>query len=45
MRSAVKANNAVLALATDGDGDRIGAMDADGRFINPHQIMVLLTQY
>lgn len=34
-----------IALATDGDGDRIGAMDADGRFINPHQIMALLTRY
>ena len=36
---------ATIALATDGDGDRIGAMDADGRFINAHQIMALLTKY
>jgi len=35
----------VLALATDGDGDRIAAMDADGRFINAHQIMALLIKY
>ena len=45
LRQAVKASRADVALATDGDGDRIGAMDADGRFINPHQIMALLTKY
>lgn len=42
---AVKQHQAVLGLATDGDGDRIGAIDADGRFINAHQIMALLTKY
>jgi alpha-D-glucose phosphate-specific phosphoglucomutase len=45
LREAVKESRATVALATDGDGDRIGAMDADGRFINPHQIMALLTKY
>jgi len=29
-------------FCTDGDGDRIGAMDRDGTFINPHQIFALL---
>jgi len=29
-------------LAADGDGDRIGAIDCDGTFINPHQIFSLL---
>jgi phosphomannomutase len=29
-------------LAADGDGDRIGAIDRDGSFINPHQIFSLL---
>ncbi len=42
---AVQQQGAVLGLATDGDGDRIGAVDADGRFINAHQIMALLTKY
>jgi len=28
-----------LGLALDGDGDRIGAMDERGNFVNPHQIM------
>jgi len=45
LRHAVKREKPVLALATDGDGDRIGAIDADGRFINPHQIMALLIKY
>jgi len=29
-------------LAADGDGDRIGAIDRDGAFVNPHQIFSLL---
>lgn len=45
LRDAIKSRGAVLGLATDGDGDRIGAMDADGRFINAHQIMALLIKY
>lgn len=45
LREAVLRHKATIALATDGDGDRIGAMDADGRFINAHQIMALLTKY
>jgi phosphomannomutase len=45
LRQAVIEQKAYIGLATDGDGDRIGAIDADGRFINPHQIMALLTKY
>ncbi|MHB1418253.1 MAG: phosphohexomutase domain-containing protein, partial [Bacillota bacterium] len=45
LRQVVKEHKACIGLATDGDGDRIGAMDADGRFINPHQIIALLTKY
>jgi len=29
-------------LCADGDGDRIGAIDRDGAFVNPHQIFALL---
>jgi len=29
-------------LCADGDGDRIGAVDRDGTFVNPHQIFALL---
>ncbi len=45
LRKAMKEHNAYIGLATDGDGDRIGAMDADGCFINPHQIIALLIKY
>jgi phosphomannomutase len=29
-------------FCADGDGDRIGAIDRDGSFVNPHQIFALL---
>jgi len=34
-----------LGLATDGDADRIGAMDGRGNFVDPHKIMALALQY
>lgn len=34
-----------IGLATDGDADRIGAIDPTGRFIDPHSIMALLLDY
>ncbi len=34
-----------LGLATDGDADRIGAVDPDGRFIDPHAILALLLEH
>ncbi|NJN84687.1 MAG: phosphoglucomutase/phosphomannomutase family protein [Caldilineaceae bacterium] len=34
-----------IGLATDGDADRIGAVDPSGRFIDPHCIMALLVEY
>ncbi len=34
-----------LGLATDGDADRIGAMDERGNFVDPHQIMALSLRY
>ncbi|HJW89062.1 MAG TPA: phosphoglucomutase/phosphomannomutase family protein [Anaerolineales bacterium] len=34
-----------LGLATDGDADRIGAMDERGNFIDPHKIMALALRY
>jgi phosphomannomutase len=34
-----------LGLATDGDADRIGAVDPDGRFIDPHAIMALVLEH
>ena len=34
-----------LGLATDGDADRIGAIDPSGRFVDPHCIMALLLEH
>jgi alpha-D-glucose phosphate-specific phosphoglucomutase len=42
LRKAVLARKYDAGFAADGDGDRIGAIDRDGGFINPHQIFALL---
>jgi phosphomannomutase len=34
-----------FGLATDGDADRIGAMDGRGNFVDPHKIMALSLKY
>jgi phosphomannomutase len=34
-----------IGLATDGDADRIGAMDERGNFVDPHKIMSLAFEY
>src|SRR5256885_7436456 len=39
---AVRAGKSDAGFCADGDGDRIGAIDRDGSFINPHQIFALL---
>ncbi|HIQ01642.1 MAG TPA: phosphoglucomutase/phosphomannomutase family protein [Anaerolineales bacterium] len=45
LSAAVQADQADLGLATDGDGDRIGAIDARGNFVDPHHIFALVLQY
>lgn len=42
LREAVVVGKYDAGFAADGDGDRIGAVDRDGSFINPHQIFSLL---
>jgi len=42
LRQAVRAGHYDAGFCADGDGDRIGAIDRDGTFINPHQILALL---
>jgi alpha-D-glucose phosphate-specific phosphoglucomutase len=43
--AAIQSYHADLGLATDGDGDRIGAMDALGNFVDPHHIFALALRY
>lgn len=40
--AAVQRNQADVGLATDGDADRIGAIDAQGNFIDPHTVFALV---
>ncbi len=42
LQKAVVAGKYDAGLAADGDGDRIGAVDRDGAFVNPHQIFALM---
>lgn len=41
----VKKGGFDFGVALDGDGDRIGLVDEQGRFINSHQIIALCLQY
>lgn len=45
LSSTVQAGYYDLGLATDGDADRIGAVDAHGRFVDPHRIYSLILRY
>jgi alpha-D-glucose phosphate-specific phosphoglucomutase len=42
LQEAVKSGRFDAGFAADGDGDRIGAVDRNGEFVNPHQIFALL---
>jgi len=42
LRKAVRVGKYDAGFAADGDGDRIGAIDRDGSFVNPHQIFALM---
>lgn len=45
LAGAVSTHMGNFGLATDGDADRIGAMDERGSFVDPHKIMSLALQY
>ncbi len=45
LAGAIGAGMGSFGLATDGDADRIGAMDERGNFVDPHKIMALALQY
>lgn len=38
----IRERGAVMALVTDGDADRVGAMDERGEYVNTHQILMIL---
>lgn len=45
LREAVRRGGCLLGLATDGDGDRFGILDGDGTFIEPNQLIAVLSDY
>ncbi|MGI8735206.1 MAG: phosphoglucomutase/phosphomannomutase family protein [Pyrinomonadaceae bacterium] len=45
LREVVLARHCTLGLATDGDGDRFGVIDANGDFITPNQLIPVLFDY
>lgn len=45
LAGAIAAGMGDFGLSTDGDADRIGAMDETGTFVDPHKIMALALKY
>ncbi|MBI3578113.1 MAG: phosphoglucomutase/phosphomannomutase family protein, partial [Ignavibacteriales bacterium] len=45
LASAVVASGCHIGIATDGDADRIGAIDEKGNFVDSHRIFALLLKY
>jgi phosphomannomutase len=41
LASAISTGMGTIGIATDGDADRVGAMDERGNFVDPHRIMAL----
>ena len=41
----VRETGADVGLALDGDADRLGVVDADGRFYSPNEILILFMEY
>ncbi|HET6444939.1 MAG TPA: phosphoglucomutase/phosphomannomutase family protein [candidate division Zixibacteria bacterium] len=45
LMSTIQAGHWDVGLATDGDADRIGAVDNQGEFVDPHRIFALVLRY
>jgi len=45
LMSTIQAGHWMVGLATDGDADRLGAVDDKGRFVDPHRIFALVLRY
>lgn len=42
LKSAVRRHRGLIGIASDGDGDRVGIVSDDGRFVTPHFVFALL---
>ena len=45
LQMSVKEHNADLGIATDGDADRLGVIDENGRYVSANEVLVLLYYY
>jgi len=45
LREKMRATRAHIGIATDGDADRFGIVDADGTFLQPNYVIALLFDY
>ena len=45
LRAVVREQGLALGLATDGDGDRFGIVDADGGIVSPNLVLALLADF
>jgi len=45
LNAAIQREHADVGLATDGDADRIGAIDAQGNFVDPHTVFALVLRH
>ncbi|MEL6405998.1 MAG: phosphoglucomutase/phosphomannomutase family protein [Chloroflexota bacterium] len=45
LNAAIQRDHADVGLATDGDADRIGAVDGQGNFVDPHHIFALVLRH
>lgn len=45
LMSTIQSGHWDVGLATDGDADRIGAVDSRGAFVDPHRIFALVLRY
>lgn len=45
LREEMRATSAQIGIATDGDADRFGIVDADGTFVQPNYVIALLFDY
>jgi phosphomannomutase len=45
LAGAIAAGHGQLGIATDGDADRVGAMDGRGQFVDAHRLMALALRY